>query len=140
MKLAVMLRIVSYTCSCLLGLLNLQTGLALVGGGHGTFWPFLASIVLCGIIALCVSAISRSDWQSLRNWLILILFLDGILIWKLLDLGKLWEIASETVIWWAVSWFLWQPLLWGLWLGQVKKGNSAENDAKDLQTSALEKE
>ncbi len=67
-----------------------QSGVELVGGGHGVYWPFLASIIGGGVIVLCIYSIARRDFSSLRNWLILAFFLDGLVIWGLVSLGDWW--------------------------------------------------
>ena len=95
------MRIFVTAVSCLLGF-------CLLAIGHG----ILASIIGSGIICMCLAAYLRSDTYSSRNLLILAGFLDGFILFGILN-GVL--LKGDEEIKWIALWFLWQLFFLAIW-------------------------
>ena len=64
------------------------------------------------------------DHQSLRNWLILAMIYNVIVV---LGLMTAWDMDVRTQI---VVWFLCQPIFWGAWF-VLRKREGTENNRSD---------
>src|SRR5262249_13687207 len=112
----------------LLSLLGFVIGFLLLerGFAFGISWPLVVSVLGFGFTVLCVVAVARDDTDSLRNWLLAALFLDGFVIWGIIVLaGDIDETLEDLLLLWAVFWFSWQVAFWLAWLLQKRRKRSS---------------
>jgi hypothetical protein len=75
---------------------------------------------------MSIVANERRAAASLRNWLVLGLVLDVLVIWGFTELN---QSDREILAIWIGLWFCWQLLFWGVWLVHCRKTATREYGA-----------